>query len=334
MANLKYCSNIKIKTEENFTLENASIYLKEFLVNFKERNGKPLIFIFDEIENISPKTASASHWKHGDFIHFWQTLRSIYQRHTELLSYVIVGTNPSCIEESRYEDVDNPIFNHFRPIYIPGFEIKDTRDMTRKLGRRMGLKFEEGIYSRLTEDFGGHPFLMRHVCSLIAKGVKEQDRPVAINKINYENGCKLFFQECASYFDMILDVLSNFYPDEYDMLTYLANDDYETFNEFAEMHPAFTSHLIGYGLINKYNNGYRFNIDSIKKYLSMKEKFTKFLRTTEERWREISERRNAAERKLRKIVMLVMKTTFGEVDAKDKILKIFGGKRSTSFLSG
>lgn len=329
----KFELDINIPDEDKFTADDASVLLRSFLVQFREKMGRPLILIFDEIENISPKTASAPHWQHKDFLHFWQTLRSIYQSNPEFISYVIVGTNPTCIEDSRYGTVDNPLFNHFKPIYIPGFEIKDTREMIRKLGRRMGLKFDETIYSRLTEDYGGHPFLMRHVCSLIAKEVNDQNRPIDINKINYSRGQELFYRDGTSYFDMILDVLSSHYPEEYDMLNYLANEDYTAFQEFAEMHPAFTAHLIGYGLINKYDNGYCFKIDAVKKFLLMKNKYSKALKSSEERWREISERRNAVERKLRKAVMLGMKIYFGETEAKDKVLQVFGGRRLAN-LSG
>ena len=57
----------------------------------------------------------------------------------------------------------------FQPFYIPGFDYTQTREMVRKLGKIMGIKFDEGVYTRLVEDYGGHPFLVRRVCSKIGK---------------------------------------------------------------------------------------------------------------------------------------------------------------------
>ena len=54
--------------------------------------------------------------------------------------------------------------------------------MVRKLGRIMGLRFDEIIYGKLTEDFGGHPFLIRHVCSVINR-ISPAERPVIVDKI-------------------------------------------------------------------------------------------------------------------------------------------------------
>lgn len=240
---------------------------------------------------------------------------------------MIVGTNPACIEISKIENVDNPIFNHFTPQYIPGFSVKETREMSRKLGRRMGIKFDETIYSKLTDDFGGHPFLMRHVCSLISKDVSEQERPVNIGRNSYKKGKKEFLLNHSNYLEMIISVLRDYYSDEYEMLTFLANDDINTFNEFAELHPSYTAHLIGYGLIKKDRTGYDFDIDAVREYILNQSKFQKIGLSIEEMWAEISVRRNAAETKLRRLIKLLMRANFGVVDAKQEILRIFGGAR-------
>ncbi|ABC33185.1 conserved hypothetical protein [Hahella chejuensis KCTC 2396] len=314
--------------ESEFNEKNASIFFEEFLISCRDIKKIPLFFIFDEIENISRDTASSEHWRNGiDFALFWQTLRSIFQRNDRLLSYLIVGTNPTCVELPKIDSIDNPIFNHFQPTYIPGFEVRDTREMVRKLGRRMGLKFNEAVFSRLTEDFGGHPFLMRHVCSLISKNVSDKERPVDIDRLAYKKGKDDFMTNCSNYIEMIIVVLKEFYPDEYDMLSMLANEDFESFNGFAEMHHSYTSHLIGYGIIRKNRLGYDFNIDAVKDYIVGKDKYQKLRLTVQEKWSEISERRNRAEVKLRNIVRMVLMVSFGENKAKEKVLEIFGNPR-------
>jgi hypothetical protein len=58
---------------------------------------------------------------------------------------------------------------------------------------------------------------------------------------------------------MIVDVLKEWYADEYDMLTFLANGDIGDFEAFANESRYYVNHLIGYGLINFSKNGYSFN---------------------------------------------------------------------------
>jgi len=116
---------------------------------------------------------------------------------------LIVGTNPSCIETPKIEKIDNPIFNHFTPLYIPGFDVKDTTEMVKRLGSGMGLKFDETIYAKLTEDFGGHPFLIRHVCSLLSKELDNLDRPVKVDRQSYQSAKNKFIQSHTALLGLI-----------------------------------------------------------------------------------------------------------------------------------
>jgi hypothetical protein len=321
-------SKIQLPAEYLFTEKDAAIVFEQAMELMQAESKHTLLFIFDEIENISRKTSPAKHWNSGlDFVLFWQTLRSIFQRNRSLLSYLIVGTNPSCIEVPRIDNVDNPLFNHFTPIFIPGFDVLETRHMTRKLGRKMGLEFDETIFSKLTEDFGGHPFLMRHVCSRVAKEVENSKRPTMVDRKTYAAGKSQFLRDNVNYLEMIVGVLREYYNDEYEMLCYLANGDVNTFDDFAASNPYYTNHLIGYGLIRLGPSGYDFCIDAIKDYIVDQSKFKKLEMTLEEKWAEISDRRNRVEVRLRKIVRSVLKSHLTEKIARDMILDIFGGTR-------
>ena len=66
--------------------------------------------------------------------------------------------------------------------------------MVRRLGRIMGLKFDEVIYGKLTEDCGGHPYLMRHICSVIHK-ISNSDRPIRVDKTLYAEALKTFLRD-------------------------------------------------------------------------------------------------------------------------------------------
>jgi hypothetical protein len=332
---IKRQNEIKCKTAEEikYTLANAnSIFEKDLKRIFIKTNKQPILIIFDEIENISPNTSPNPNWKDGiDFVLFWQSLRSSFQKfireeENPIFTFLIVGTNPKAIETTRINNTDNPIFNKIPFEYIQGFNVNQTTEMISNLGGYMGLEFEDTVFAKLKDDFGGHPFLMRHVCS-IANEFAIKNRPAKIDKIQYENAKKIFIERYNHYFEMILDVLVSFYPEEYDMLTYLANEDMDVFNELSNLSPELTAHLKGYNLIDENDGNYYFKIESIKEYLRNKNKYKAKLKTPEERWKEISERRNKLEVKLRQLVRMQMQSNFGKTEAFNKVINIYGSDR-------
>lgn len=64
------------------------------------------------------------------------------------------------------------------------FDLSNVKDKIGHIGKYMGLNFDEEIYTKLTEDYGGHPFLIRHICSLINKDIS-LDRPCQVSKYEY-----------------------------------------------------------------------------------------------------------------------------------------------------
>ena len=325
---------IKLKTEEDYIESKASTsFERDFLKLSKQLSNKNILLIFDEIEHITHGVALSKNWREeNDFILFWQTLRSISQKNNDLFTYLIVGTNPKCVETVSINSIDNPIFNQIPYEYIPPFDVPQTREMVRKLGRIMGLNFDESIYAKLTEDFGGHPFIIRLVCSAINR-LLPSERPVRIDKTVYEKGKILFKNEYSSYIEMVLSVLKEYYKDEYEMLKFLAIGDLNTFNDFANISKDYTNHLSGYNIIDKNFDSYTFKIEAIKDYLKDKFKYKSIHQTPKERFQEISERRNQLEPKLRIVVKNILFSKYGENDAKAKVLDIFGNPRKAKYYS-
>jgi len=319
---------IQTQAEESYSEENAPILFEtELLEAYKKLGHKSILLIFDEIENITFKVSPSEHWaKELDFIYFWQTLRSLFQKMDNIFAFLIVGTNPMCIETPTIQGKDNPIYNQVPYEYIPSFDVPETREMVRKLGRRMGLKFDEIIYSKLTEDFGGHPFLIRHVCSVISR-ICSTVRPAFIDKTLYEQAKIIFHRDYINYIEMILEVLVEFYNDEYEMLKYLARGDFRTFDELSRISPLYTNHLLGYSVIRKHNSSYSFGIEAVHDYLVEQQKYKKLDQKQNEMWEEVSERRNYLEPRIRHIVRLQILATHGRTTSKEIILTILGSRR-------
>ncbi len=325
---------IPLANEDEFTpAKAADLFEKYFLMFQPAVNEKSILLTFDEIENASPGTSPSSHWKNAeDYVLFWQTLRSLFQRKPGLFSYLIVGTNPSSNEQPKIHGIDNPVFAQFPKIYIPRFTGNQTRDMVRRLGRLMGLDFDESVYGLLTEDFGGHPYLIRHVCSTIHQ-LAGASRPAKVGKALYLKAKDNFLREGRKYFEMILTVLKQHYPDEYDMLKMLALGDLAAFRELATEEPAYTEHLQGYGILEREGDDFVFRVDALKEFISAEAKYKRVNLSKKEMWSEISERRNSIEPRLRIVCRNAMRTMYGSVDARQKVLDIFGTPRMNQ-LSG
>lgn len=323
----------KIHIEQEYTEVNASsLFVKDITAIYKKAKSKILI-IFDEVEHITYNVSPSNHWHKGnDSLYFWQALRSAYQSNIDIFTYLIVGTNPKCVEIASINGTDNPIFNQIPYQYIPSFDVSQTKDMVNKLGGIMGLKFDDIIYGKLTDDFGGHPFLIRLVCSQIHQIVGEQ-RPARVDKSVYEQAVVLFNTKYGNYIEMVINVLKEYYSDEYEMLRMLAIGDITTFNEFAATSREYTNHLLGYNILDMNNESYTFKIEAIRHYLELDNRYTRIKLSQDEKRKEISERRNIIEPKLRIMVRQTLTTKYGQNEAKQKILSVYGGERERNYYS-
>lgn len=328
----KYDSTITIKNEDKYSLTNAAIAFEDQLVRINSKLGKRIVIVFDEIENLSPATSPSDHWRSGDdFVLFWQSIRSVFQKRSDLFTYLIVGTNPMCVETPTINGKDNPIFSAVPFQYIPPFSPAQVREMVSRLGGFMGLTFDESIYTRLCEDYGGHPFLIRHMCSTINR-TAPQTRPVIVDRLLYNEAKKKFEDGNSTYVEMIIQVLRDFYPNEYEMLKFLASEDYESFNTFLSDSRSYINHLVGYGIIRQSGQVYDFNIDIIKRFL-LEQGAKKDIRRMkqEEMWTEISEARNPFETKMRRLVRSLLVAAYGESEAKEKFLDLLGPIKTAKY---
>lgn len=337
---LRATSNVKKSETTNTSLYEQEMYVSDYFYNdiktIYNKNGKrSILLIFDEIENITFDTSVSAGWKSGEyFLKFWQVIRSTYQRFSDdnIFTYLIAGTNPRCIERSEIIDSDNPIFAQFPPIFIAPFNYEQTKEMLDKLGGYMGLTFEPETCTHIVEDFGGHPLLIRQMCSYIHSNT-DSKRPAKINRHIYAKLKNSFFQEESGfmkYAQMVLGVLSNWYEDEYQMLIWLALGDVETFKGLAQVSPDYVTHLVKYGIIEQTGSDYNFKIEAIKTYLLTKNKYQKLNLTDSEKQEEISMRRNAIEPQLRQIVRRQLKSEFGEPEAKKVMIGELYGKKNIS----
>lgn len=286
-----------------------------------------ILLIFDEIELIGFETSPSDHWKIGnDALYFWQALRSISQTNSNVFSFIITGVNPKCIEASKINGYPNPIFNVLSPLYISLFDLSDVKRMVSDIGGYLGLKFDEEIYTKLIEDYGGHPFLTRQVCSRINSDVLQrgEERPFLVTKYSYSKYSSDYRTKMEGVISQILDVLQDYYPKEFALLKTLALNGSREFKKNLQFGKNAIGHLLGYCLIKKDAEDYYIRIKSIEEYLNEKYKYEKILDDGASKRLRVSERRNAIELKLRGIISYQMSMKFGK-KAKEKLIEILRG---------
>ena len=130
---------------------------------------------------------------------------------------------------------------------------------------------------------------------------------------------------------MILNVLQNYYPDEYSMLECLALEENDRFQTLVRDYPNYVNHLLGYGIIDRHREDYAFQIEAVKQYLAEKGKYKKLNLTKEEMLSEISQRRNLLEPKLRLIIKTQLQAGYGMLKATQGVLSVYGSSRKAEY---
>ena len=308
-----------------YTETKAPISFEEDLkLLYRNLSNTRILLIFDEIEQISFGTSPSPHWcSENDALYFWQALRSVSQTDSSIFSFVITGVNPKCIEDSKINTQPNPIFNGLAPQYISLFNYDDIKNMVSEIGGHLGLSFEEEIFAKLVDDYGGHPFLTRQVCSRINAGVlqRKEIRPFTVSKYSYEKHAAEYQTEMEAVFEQILGVLEDYYPQEYTLLKILALDGSYLFKKNLKFGDGSISHLLGYCLIKKDSDDYFIRIRSIADYLKSKHKYEALLNDDSEKRARITVRRGKIEEKLRDLIRMQFTLKFGR-KAKEKIIEI------------
>lgn len=274
--------------------ENFFQHMKSSLGTAKSN----VLLIFDEIENISPRTAASPHWRDGDDpIYFWQILRSFCQTESKgRVSICIVGTSPHILEAAKINGIDNPIYLFAQKRFIPNLTFDETREMVERLGYFMGLEFSPQVIAGLQKDFGGHPFFTRQVCSKVHQ-LASPTRPVVVSDQALQRAKTEFYGQLESYLRDIAEQLRNSYPEEFDILRAVIDGDKDELNEYGREAPDLIDHLVGYGLVERVGDDFDIKFDAIK--VAFRRLLPRDRNSPSDRWAEISARRNKLETDMR-----------------------------------
>jgi hypothetical protein len=263
----KISSELDLPIEGEFNEIDASESFTKLIERTK--GVKKIVLVFDEIEYISPIAIEDTHWKR-DFISFWQTLWGT-QSINRIITAIIVGVNPHPLEIDTVERVQNPLFGIVPYSYLRGLDFDDMKSMIKILGKRMGLHFEPDAIEYLHERYGGHPYLTRIACSLINNIVNSLNypKPAKVSSDNLKEYEESLDSNLMHYYRHVVSELREFYPQEYELLEWLASGQKAKFNEEAK-YREHIRHLTGYGLLSFDEGGTpHISIPAVGRYIGL-----------------------------------------------------------------
>lgn len=244
----------KLRDDGTYTQESAANSFSHVVKNaLKTTEVEEIVLLFDEIEFITPGISNSlgAHWDQ-DFLPFWQTIRSASQETNNRLLFIVAGVNPSSVEKSHFDQIQNPIFQLAVPFYLEPLSQSSVREMVRSIGRYSGIAFQEDCYKLLRDVYGGHPYLMRLACSEVVRAISviPIDKKTSIGISNFkekESGIKARLAQPIK--DILLSLVW-WYPDEYDLLQMLAAGDKDFVAEFLKDSPEKGVQFVRYGLVS------------------------------------------------------------------------------------
>lgn len=213
-----------------------------------------LLIMLDEIEHLTPGLSGrlGAHWDE-DFVPFWQTIRATHQETKSQLTFVVAGVNPTCVEQSHFGQIVNPIFQLAKPHYLEPLSVDSVREMVRSIGRYSGLNIEPRACAYLHEAYGGHPYLIRVACSEVLRksDTSNPHRITVVDEKAFHDITPLIRARLAGPIRDILLSLVWWYPEEYELLQLLAEGEGDFVREYLRSRPESVLQFARYGLLKE-----------------------------------------------------------------------------------
>lgn len=228
-----------------------------------------IVLLLDEIEYITPSLSGAlgKHWDQ-DFLPFWQTIRATHQETQGQLLFVVAGVNPASVEKTSFDSLPNPIFQLAPPTYLEPFDRGSVRQMVRTLGRYAGVRFDENVYDYITEQFGGHPFLVRIACSEVwqSKNKNDPQELIRVDVNDFRRSMNVIRERLAQPIRDILLSLVWWYPEEYELLQMLAEGEEDFVNKYISQGEGSLFKFAKYGILRE-GTATEFAIDDLREFI-------------------------------------------------------------------
>lgn len=153
-------------------LPNYSTQFIQHLVRVWEtlkahRHDIKIVLLLDEAEHFVPNLTEDEEGFSG-FHEFMGVIRGVSQQYGFLVS-IIVSSRPEISRIDTYRGQSNPGFHYYKEVFLSSLAETGCNQMIQNLGAQMGMSYNEEALSRIYYETGGHPYVTRQFCSLLAQ---------------------------------------------------------------------------------------------------------------------------------------------------------------------
>jgi hypothetical protein len=154
-----------------------------------QSEGMGLLLFLDEIDILLSQ---------ADYRQFAALLRQIAEtpRWKRRFALLMAGLNPALNRVDQLEKERNPFYSFFIEGSIGPLEPEDARLMIVSIGSQMGIGYTEEALNLLIEAGGGHPFLIRQLCS---QAIRDLTPPKILDTIHIEKVIEKYLQYSENY---------------------------------------------------------------------------------------------------------------------------------------
>ena len=200
---------------ENEKQENQSIRFIQALINLWEglkayRHDIKILLLLDEAEHFAPNVEGQENGFSG-FHEFMGIIRGMSQQYGFLIS-VVVSSSPDISRLDTWKGQSNPGFQFYKEIFLTSLSETGCNHMITSLGAQMGLSYTEEALSRIYYETGGHPYVTRQLCSLIAEkagSLENPDLERSIQSQDVEDAISEYIEYKSDYLSSVWQRLSS-----------------------------------------------------------------------------------------------------------------------------
>lgn len=161
------------------------------------KKAGPVVWIFDEIDYLTPTSPTdPARWA-PEFNVLWRQLRAFFQeahRRECRLGLLVCGVSSKWFRAETIDGIENAALTIVPETYLAPFPRGASESMLRELGKRCGLRFDDGAVSLIAERCGDFPFWMRKAGSYLHRHVSQEKRPCDLGTQHIEGLLKEFVE--------------------------------------------------------------------------------------------------------------------------------------------
>ncbi len=146
-----------------------------FLENFKPREDKKIVLLFDEVEGISFAP---------DFLKIWRKIHTERFQKKELKKYAVVIAGSGNLLALTTKP-GSP-FNIAEKLYMRDFSREESERLIDKPLEKLNIAIDPNAKKKLIDQLSGHPQMLQHICCNLVDKARNENRGIRENDVDGE----------------------------------------------------------------------------------------------------------------------------------------------------